>query len=1079
MSLINKQIQLISLILILQTTSQAIAETCTSVAKLVSKEGTVEVKPSSTSIWQPAKLKQHYCFGYSLRTGSNSRAAVRMVNDTLLRIGSDTTMSFTGALDDELTFLDILKGAIHFLSRTPHSLKVTTPFVNAAVEGTEFVVRVRDSDADVTVLEGVVVASNSVGSVKLHKNQTGRAQIGQAPIRIAVTQPRDVVAWALYYPPLPKQLGPADTLAQQTVAAIAQNRLNKAAFLAKQALATDSQSAAAFMAQSYVYQAQFDIPAALSSMQKAAVLAPQSALTQARLAEVWLMTENTQAARQAAARAVMLEPNLALTQSVLGFASLREIKLDAAKVAFEKAISLDSASPLPRLGLGLVKVRRGDLKSGKEEIETAVMLDPNNALLRSYMGKAYYEEKRSRLASEQFALAKELDPNDPTAWFYDSILLQSQNQPIEALQEQTQAIRRNDNRMVYRSRQLLDKDNAARVVALGRIYKDLSFEQLARLKATSALAQNPGNHSAHRLLADSYAGVTNLDAARQSELLQSKLTQPLNLDPLQPQLSNSNLGLLDGAGPRDLSYNEYNPLFTRNGMALQIDAAVAEQDTWSENVIIAGLIDSFAFSLGQFHTETDGSRRNADYEQDIVNAFTQFNFTESTSLQFEVTRDEEDKGDVAKRLLPDLLSDPTLRIDNDTSSYRVGLDHRLTTENRLLASIIRKDNNSKSAQSTFVQIIPTQPPVPTKLRVDLDRDIDLYDLQMKHHSETHNLLLGTSYNSDDNHRVVRLDLLPEPLVDNHGEEQQTRLYFYYFADPVKELTLNGGLTVTKDNSDLFDNNKTRALPKLGAHWKPTDQTGIRIAAYRNIAPSTDPSLYQTLEPTQIVGFNQVFDEFLQTDSWNFGLALDQHLSKTLFTGFEVIYRDRETPFFLFDTETQRTSTEDIEADETLATAWLYWTPHPMWGVSLEYGYDYFKNAKNLDTSGFVSGFTPDGVLKLKTHRIPLSLSYYHPSGWSAQLSTTYFNQEGTFIDNVRGSLPQQASDEFWLTDFALSYRLPKRYGLISTGVKNLFDKNFNFEDRDSYDSLNVAVSATPSTLSNERLLFAQLSINFR
>ena len=57
-------------------------------------------------------------------------------------------------------------------------------------------------------------------------------------------------------------------------------------------------------------------------------------------------------------------------------------------------------------------------------------LDPSNSLLRSYVGKAYYEEnthERDRLAESQFALAQGLDPNDPTPWFYDAILKDSQS----------------------------------------------------------------------------------------------------------------------------------------------------------------------------------------------------------------------------------------------------------------------------------------------------------------------------------------------------------------------------------------------------------------------------------------------------------------------------------------------------------------------------------------------------------------------------------------------------------------------------------------------------------------------------
>ena len=46
-------------------------------------------------------------------------------------------------------------------------------------------------------------------------------------------------------------------------------------------------------------------------------------------------------------------------------------------------------------------------------------------------------------------------------------------------------------------------------------------------------------------------------------------------------------------------------------------------------------------------------------------------------------------------------------------------------------------------------------------------------------------------------------------------------------------------------------------------------------------------------------------------------------------------------------------------------------------------------------------------------------------------------------------------DTFWLVDASIGYRLPKRYGLISVEAKNLFDKNFRFQDMDPGNPLIV------------------------
>ena len=283
---------------------------------------------------------------------------------------------------------------------------------------------------------------------------------------------------------------------------------------------------------------------------------------------------------------------------MLGFAYLTQVKTKQAKDAFEKAIALDQADPLPRLGLGLAKIREGNLDEGGRDIEIAASLDPNNSLVRSYLGKTYYEEKRTALDEREYAVAKELDPKDPTPWFYDAIAKQTTNRPVEALHDLQKAIELNDNRAVYRSRLLLDADLAARSASLGRIYSDLGFQQLALVEGWKSVNTDPSNFSAHRFLADSYSVLPRHEIARVSELLQSQLLQPINITPIQPRLAESNLFLISAGGPGALSFNEFNPLFNRNGVAVQASGLVGENNTYAGEGVVSGIYKKASFSVG-------------------------------------------------------------------------------------------------------------------------------------------------------------------------------------------------------------------------------------------------------------------------------------------------------------------------------------------------------------------------------------------------------------------------------------------------------------------------------------------------
>src|SRR5204863_1467947 len=100
--------------------------------------------------------------------------------------------------------LKVLSGTAYFSSRAPKDYgRIETPTVTAAIKGTEFVVEVAaDTTTTITMLEGVVVASNPQGTITVTKGEAAYVEPGKAPVKRIVVHPRDAVAWALYYPPV-------------------------------------------------------------------------------------------------------------------------------------------------------------------------------------------------------------------------------------------------------------------------------------------------------------------------------------------------------------------------------------------------------------------------------------------------------------------------------------------------------------------------------------------------------------------------------------------------------------------------------------------------------------------------------------------------------------------------------------------------------------------------------------------------------------------------------------------------------------------------------------------------------------
>ncbi len=172
--------------------------------RFASIEGAVEVQGAEGQGWRAAKLDRQLCEGDTIRVGEHSRAAVYLINEAVLRIDQNTTMRLLDVSEKikERSLLDIIKGAFQSMSRQPRLLTVNTPYLNGMIEGTEFLVRVEDDRAALSVLEGKVLASNAAGSLKVASGESATAEAGKAPQLRTLVRPRDAVHWALYYPPV-------------------------------------------------------------------------------------------------------------------------------------------------------------------------------------------------------------------------------------------------------------------------------------------------------------------------------------------------------------------------------------------------------------------------------------------------------------------------------------------------------------------------------------------------------------------------------------------------------------------------------------------------------------------------------------------------------------------------------------------------------------------------------------------------------------------------------------------------------------------------------------------------------------
>jgi outer membrane receptor for ferrienterochelin and colicin len=209
---------------------------------------------------------------------------------------------------------------------------------------------------------------------------------------------------------------------------------------------------------------------------------------------------------------------------------------------------------------------------------------------------------------------------------------------------------------------------------------------------------------------------------------------------------------------------------------------------------------------------------------------------------------------------------------------------------------------------------------------------------------------------------------------------------------------------------------------------------LRGAAFRTLKRTliTD----QTLEPTQVAGFNQFYDDENGTKAWNYGVALDQKITNKIYGGAAYTYRDLDVPYV--EVTGGEFKERTVDWSEKLIRSYLFWAPIDYLALRAEWLWERFDRDKDFG----------DGAKEVKTHYVPLGASIFCPLGFTLSFTGTYVDQDGKF--ERQGSLGtfENGDDHFWVFDTALSYRLPKRYGLITLGVSNLFDEDFNYFDTD-------------------------------
>ncbi len=1093
--------------------------------KVIAVQGLLEKSTASDS-WTRLQPNAYLCPGDTLRSGVYSRASVYLSNNTYMRLNQNSVLHFPEQENEANFWVQLQQGIAHFLSRIVNRFEVTTPSVNAMVEGTEFVV---DAAGSVTVIEGqVLTSSKNTKRVTIQGEQTRQTQAGQ-PLQTIQINSQQSVSWAVHYPPIltltelealtnsatiQQQLHEAETLALrgrpdialksftpensrqiqnqpptlqlaqaalllstgqisqaesllqpllsdenlgylatalQAVLEVVRNQPEKALVAAQKSVATRPESAVALLALSYAQQANIQLEAAVNSALQATDIDPGNILGWTRLAELQLANGHYTEAKQAVEHARSIQSDHPRALLMMGFVALFELDLTTAEQQFTKAIEADSNNPDAWLGLGLAQLRDGKLETGRQSLEIAVSLAPTHSLLRSYLGRAYFEEKREIDANEQWLLALDFDSKDPTPPFYLGVNQLFINDPLRAIESLERSRKLNNNRALYRSDALLQSDAATRSATLARAYDEAGFEEAVLLEGGKALSQDSISADGHRLLADRYASSPRHEAGRVSELLQAQLMQPLSAYPLQPQLVEPGLPVIEGLGPARPGLNEYHSLFSQDGFYGLLSGFAGTDDSLADEAVVSLLEGPISLSLGQYHYETDSFRENADQKQDVLNGFLQWQLNPSTNVQLEVRDFKQERGDLGLSAIRENLD-----FERKLKTYRIGVFSRLTSNSGLMVSAI----SQKLEDSSSLLFLPDIKDIGTfeedpwiveakyigqRNMLQYETGAGQYSADVKNDSALYAVFEGIDF------------LIPD--TENHIKSDKTHqnLYTYLGLNLNEWWRIETGLAFDKLKQTGEEDAKQWS-PKLGVVWNEGNWT-IRSAAFRTF--KRDLAANQTIEKSQVAGFNQFYADLNGADSKNYAMALDYRPNNQTHTGMEFLYRDIDFPGLDINTLEFTTFEMSQQFGSIYFSRWL--TDQ----TSLRVAYEYDDN--DLDYVTEQNSFNQ--IARAKTQVVPITLSHFLNQYITASYTASYVNQKNTLalIDPLSFEVfESRYREEAWIFDLSLQAKLPKRYGVFEVGAKNLFDREVEIVDQ----------TETLLRFYPKQFLYARLQLNF-
>jgi Tfp pilus assembly protein PilF len=866
-------------------------------------------------------------------------------------------------------------------------------------------------------------------------------------------------------------------------------------------------NASAWLGISYYRQSQHDLEGARLAARNAVQISTNFAFGWARVAELEFSFGRTAAAERALDRALELAPRHAQAHALRGFLLLARGRSAGAEQSFTNAMEIDPMLGNAWLGRGLGRILAGRVSEGRQDLQTAALLEPNRSLLRSYLGKSYAHEalftrdakarKQLRsLADAELHLAKESDPLDPTPWLYSALLKYDEYRAAEAIQDLEESARLNDNRQVYRSRLLLDQDQAVRSANLANVFEDAGMTDVGLRESARSVAYDYGNYSAHLNLASSFNAMrdpTRFNLRFESEWFNEHLLASLLAPVGAASLS------------QNLSQQEYSRLFAVDRFGLSGTTEYFSNGEWRQTATQFGTFGQTSYAVDLDYQNKEGVRHNNDLSRIEWYSRIKQQITRQDSLLLLTKYQDYDSGDNFQYYSPSVARRSFRYEETQAPLLLAGWHHEWSpgVHTLFLGGRLVNDQNVGDAQAkqqlAFVNPVDIFDPTNTvPFDVKYHSEFETYSAELNQiiQRERHTDIVGMRYQDGRFTAKAVLDNPPAPLAPfvsvpdisrTSADFQRLSLYAYHHWEIVDGLLLIGGVAYDdltypanfrRPPLSSRERDKQRWSPKAALIWHAAAPVTVRGIFSRAVGGvSYDESV--RLEPAQLAGFGQSFRSVIseslvgsvEAPEYEIaGGALDLKLRTNTWLSLqgEALRGEVDGTYglFLYNAFASPAiipgrTRERLDYHEWQTRVVLNQILGREWFAEAQYQFTRSELDRNLPTIPASPGYARTTTMQGDLHEVRLALTWRGTSGLFARGEFWWFLQE------LDGSKAPPPGDHFPQLNLYAGYRFPNRRADFTIGVLNATGDNYRLSPLNYY-----------SELPRERLFYARLRFNF-